>query len=118
MQTTMNGQVNEVLDRAGRSVSVPRTWHDGPFTTTRGPSLRLLAAYSILAAGDALEAVNPVAPHPVGVDPVPDGACRVPVRVAVCEPASIPQGHQPEGPSLALVHLADADHEVGGRICS
>jgi hypothetical protein len=80
-----------------------------------GPSLSLLAANSILRARDALEAIHPTAPHTEGVDVLPDGTCRDLVRAAVEQLARIAQGNEPAGLSLALVHLAEAEHEVGGR---
>jgi hypothetical protein len=82
------------------------------------PGLWLLAANSILRARDALEAINPAAPSGSGLDAPVEQTCSELVRAAAQQLASIPAGHEPAGLSLALVHLAQADHEVEGRSCS
>jgi hypothetical protein len=117
MQKAMNDQANRrlvlawaLLDRAEHLAR--QAARDEP-----GPSLWLLAANSILRARDTLEAIHPAAPHTNRVDVLPAGTCQDLVRAAVCELASIPRGHEPLGLSLALVHLADAEHETGGRFC-
>ena len=79
------------------------------------PSLWLLAANSILRARDALEAIHPAAAETGAIDALVDGDCRQLVWAAAGELASIPVGHEPAGLSLALVHLAAAEHEVRGR---
>jgi len=80
-----------------------------------GLSLWLLAANSILRAREALEAIHPAAAETGAVDALVDGDCRQLVWAAVGELASIPHGREPAGLSVALVHLAAAEHEVGER---
>jgi hypothetical protein len=117
MQTSMNNQANQWLARAWALLDRAEQLARQAVRDETGPSLWLLAANSILRARDALEAMplNDPATSRVGV--LPDGNCQDLVRAAVCELASIPRGHEPPGLSLALVHLAEAEHEVGGRFC-
>ena len=115
MQTSMNNQANQCLARAWALLDRAEQLARQGVRDEAGPSLWLLAANSILRARDALEAIHPAAPHTSRVGALPDGNCQDLVRAAVCELASIPRGHEPLGLSLALVHLVDAEHEVGGR---
>jgi hypothetical protein len=115
MQTTINNQANQCLARAWALLDRAEQLARQGVRDEAGPSLWLLAANSILRARDALEAIHPAAPHTSRVGALPDGNCQDLVRAAVCELASIPRGHEPLGLSLALVHLVDAEHEVGGR---
>jgi len=115
MQTSMNDQANARLVRAWALLDRAEHLARQGVRDETGPSLWLLAANSILRARDALEAIHPAAPHTIGVDALPDGNCRDLVRAAVEQLASMPQGHEPAGLPLTLVHLADAEHEVGGR---
>ena len=117
MQTSMNNQANQCLARAWALLDRAEQLARQAVREETGPSLWLLAANSILRARDALEAIHPAAPHTSRVGALPDGNCQDLVRAAVCELASIPRGHEPLGLSLALVHLADAEHVVGGRPC-
>jgi len=66
-------------------------------------------------ARDALEAIHPAAAETDALDALVDGDCRQLVWAAAGELASIPAGNEPAGLSLALVHLAAAEHETGGR---
>ena len=118
MQTAMNDQANQCLARAWALLDRAEHLARQAVRDEAGPSLWLLAANSILRARDALEVIHPAAPHTNGVDALPDGNCPDLVRAAVEQLASTPKGHQPAGLSLALVHLAEAEHEVGGRNCS
>jgi hypothetical protein len=117
MQTSMNNQANQCFARAWALLDRAEQLARQAVRAETGPSLWLLAANSILRARDALEAIHPAAPHASRVGVLPDGNCQDLVRAAVCELASIPRGHEPLGLSLALVHLADAEHETGGRFC-
>ena len=117
MQTSMNDQANRCLARAWALLDRAEHLARQGVRDETGPSLWLLAANSILRARDALEAIHPAAPHTICVDALPDGNCRDLIGAAVEQLANIPQGHEPAGLSLALVHLADAEHEVGGRLC-
>jgi hypothetical protein len=83
-----------------------------------GAGLGLLAANAIMRARDALEVIHPAAAGSRGLQVPGEGTCSDLVRAAAQQLASIPAGHEPAGLSLALVHLADADHEVEGRSCS
>jgi len=83
--------------------------------TEKDPSLWLLAANSIARARDALEAIYPAAAHIGGVGQLFDGPDQALVQAAVEQLKSIPHGHGPEGLSLVLAFLAQAEHEVGGR---
>ena len=117
MQTSMNDQANQWLARAWALLD--RAEHlarQAVRDETAGPSL--------VAPGGQQHPARPrrTGGHPPGrtshgVDALPDGNCRDLVRAAVEQLASIPQGHEPAGLSLALVHLAEAEHEVGGRFC-
>jgi len=118
MQTAMNDQANQCLAQAWSLLDRAEHLARQGVRDETGPSLWLLAANSILRARDALEAIHPDAAHADGVDALPDGNCQGLVRAAVEQLASIPQGHEPAGLSLALVYLAEAEHEVGGRNCS
>ena len=117
MQTPTDNQANQSLARAWSLLDRAEHLARQAVRDETGPSLWLLAANAILRARDALEAIHPAAPHTNGVDALPDGDCRDLVRAALEQLASIPKGHEPAGLSLALVHLADAEHEVGGRLC-
>lgn len=79
------------------------------------PSLWLLAANSILRARDALEVIDPTAARTDPGDACFDGDCQDLVSAAADELANIPASQEPVGLSLARVHLAAAEHEVGGR---
>jgi hypothetical protein len=118
MHPTMNDQANQGLARAWALLDRAEHLARQAVRDEAGPWLWLLAANSILRARDALEAIHPAAPHTNGVDALPDGSCQDLVRAAVEQLASIPQGHEPAGLPLALVYLAEAEHEVGGRNCS
>jgi hypothetical protein len=113
MQTSMNDQANQGVARAWALLD--RAEHQARQSVREeiGPSLWLLAANSIQRARDALEAIHPQACQPVGVKVLPDGNCQDLIRAAFEQLASIPKGHEPAGLSLALVHLAEAEHEVG-----
>ncbi|MHB1472951.1 MAG: hypothetical protein ACYDDU_16885 [Dermatophilaceae bacterium] len=113
----MNDQANQGLARAWALLDRAEHLARQAVRDEAGPSLWLLAANSILRARDALEAIHPPACHTKGADALPDGICADLVRAAVDQLASIPQGHEPAGFSLALVHLAEAEREVGGRFC-
>ena len=115
MQTSMNDQAHRCLARAWALLDRAEHLARQGVRDETGPSLWLLAANSILRARDALEAIHPAAPHTIGVDAQPDGNCADLVRAALEQLASIPQGHEPAGLSLALAHLVQAEHEVGGR---
>lgn len=117
MQTSMNDQADQGLVRAWALLDRAEHLARQAIRDEAGPSLWLLAANSILRARDALEAIHPAASHAIGVDALPGGNCRDLVRAAVEQLASIPQGHEPAGLSLALVYLAEAGQEVGGRNC-
>jgi hypothetical protein len=117
MQTSMNDQAEQGLVQAWALLDRAEHMARQAVRDEAGPSLWLLAANSILRARDALEAIHPPASHTGGADALPDGNCADLVRAAVDQLASIPQGHEPAGFSLALVHLAAAEHEVGGRFC-
>lgn len=118
MQTSMNNQANEELSRAWAFLDRAEHLAREAARDDAGPSLWLLVANSILRARDAIEAIHPAAPHTGSVDALRDENCQDLVRAACCELASIPQDHKPAGLSFALVHLAEAEHEVGGRFCS
>jgi hypothetical protein len=118
IQTTTNGQANQVLAEHGRSVSAPNTCQQRQVGADPGPSSWLPAADGSLRAGDGLKAIKAVPPHADGADPVPDGPCRHLVRAAVCELASIHQGQRPEAESLALVLLYQCPYGLCRRSCS
>ena len=118
MQTSMNNQANQCLARAWALLDRGEHQARQAAGDEADPSLWLMAANSILRARDALEAIHPAAPHTGGVGPLPEGNCQELVQAAADHLATIPQGHEPAGLFLALVHLAEADHEVGGRSCS
>ena len=115
--TSMIDKANQRLARAwaclDRAEALARRAAHGE----AGLSLWLLAANSILRARDALEAIHPAAAETGAVDALVVGDCRQLVWAAAGELASIPLGHEPAGLSVALVHLAAAEHEVGGRFC-
>jgi len=113
MQTSMNDQAEQGLARAWALLDRAEHLARQAVRDEAGPSLWLLAANSILRARDALEAIDPAAPNTGEVDAAFDGNCRDLVRAAVRELAAIPQ--ESVGLSVALVHLAAAEHEVGGR---
>jgi hypothetical protein len=115
MHTSINDEAHQSLARAW--VLLDRAEHlaGQAVQTEAGSSLWLLAANSILRARDALEAIYPAAPHVGDVEPQPDGTCQDLVWAAAQQLRRIPQGHEPEGLSLVLVHLVEAEHEVGGR---
>jgi len=117
MQTSAGEQGEQCLARAwlllDRGEHLARAGGDDQASA----GLWLLAANAILRARDALEAIHPDAAGSRGLQ-VPGGTCSDLVRAAARQLASIPAGHEPAGLSLALVHLADADHEVEGRSCS
>ena len=117
MQTSMNDQAEQGLARAWALLDRAEHLARQGIRDETGTSLWLLAANSILRARDALEAIHPAAPHTVGVDAEPDGNCRDLVGAALEQLASIPKTHQPAGLSLAMIHLTEAEHEVGGRFC-
>ena len=83
-----------------------------------GAGLWIVAANAILRARDALEAIHPPAAGRPYMPVAFEGTCRDLVAAAAHQLASIPPGHEPAGLSLALFHLQDAGHEVGGRSCS
>ena len=118
MQTSMNDQAEQGLARAWALLDRAEHLARQGVRDETGPSLWLLAANSILRARDALEAIHPAAPARRGVDPPLERTCCELVRAAARQLASIPAGHEPAGLSLALFHLAQADHEVQGRSCS
>jgi hypothetical protein len=111
----MNDQAHRCLARAWGLLDRAEHLARQTVRDEAGPSLWLLAANNILRARDAPEAIHPAAPHTIGADTLPDGNCADLVRAAVEQLGSIPQGHEPAGLSLALVHLAEAEHEVSGR---
>jgi hypothetical protein len=115
MQTSMSDQAHQCLAHAWALLDRAEHVARQAVRDEAGPSLWLLAANSILRARDALEAIHPAAPHAWRVDILPDGNCLDLVHAAVEQLASIPKGHEPAGLSLALGHLAEAEHEVGGR---
>ncbi len=117
MQTSTNDQAHRHLARAWALLDRAEQLARQAVRNEAGPSLWLLAANSILRARDSMEAIHPSAPHTDGADALFDGDCRDLVWAAVCELASIPQSQEPVGLSVALVHLAAAEHEVGGRFC-
>jgi len=83
-------------------------------TETDSP-LWLLAANSIVRARDTLEAIYPAAAHVGDVESLPEGTGQDLLQAAARHLRSIPQGHEPEGLSLVLGYLAEAEHELGGR---
>lgn len=111
----MNNQAHQCLARAWALLDRAEGMARQAGRVEAEPGLWLLAANSILRARDALEAIHPAAAHPSGVGVLPEGTCQDLLRAAVEQFASIPNGHEPAGLSLALAHLADAEHEVGGR---
>jgi len=115
MQTSMNNQTHQCLARAWALLDRAEGLARQAGRVEAGPWLWFLAANSILRARDALEAIHPTAPHASGVGALPDGTCQDLLRAAVDQFASIPKGHEPAGLSVALVHLAEAEHEVAGR---
>ena len=117
MHTSTNDQADQGIVRAWALLDRAEHLARQAVSDEAGPSLWLLAANSILRARDALEAIHPAAPHTICVDALPDGNCRDLVWAALEQLASIPKGHEPAGFSMALVHLADAEHETGGRFC-
>jgi hypothetical protein len=118
MQTSMNDQANACLAQAWALLDRGEHQARQAAGDEDDPSLWLLAANSILRARDALEAIHPAASNTFVVDALPEGDCQELVAAAVEQLAAIPQGHAPVGLFLALVHLAQASHEVGGRSCS
>jgi len=115
MQTSINNQAHQCLARAWALLDRAEGMARQAGRVEPGPWLWLLAANSILRARDALEAIHPTAPDMSGVGALPDGTCQDLLRAAAEQLASIPKGHEPAGLSLALVHLAEAEHEVAGR---
>jgi len=115
MHTPINDEAHQSLGRAW--VLLDRAEHLArqAVQTETGSSLWLLAANSVLRARDALEATYPAAPHVGGVEPLPAGTCQDLVQAAAQQLRNIPEGHEPEGLSLVLGYLAEAEHEVGGR---
>jgi hypothetical protein len=117
MQTSTNDQAHRHLARAWALLDRAEQLARQAARDEAGPSLWLLAANSILRARDSIEAIDPAAPHTAGPDALFDGDCQALVWAAVCEVACIPASQEPVGLSVALVHLAAAEHEVGGRFC-
>lgn len=117
MNTPTNDQANQCLALAWALLDRGEHLARHAAGDDTDPWLWLLAANSIQRARDALEAIHPAASHPDGYDVLPEGTCTELVRGAAEELAKIPLGHEPAGLSLALVHLAEANHEVGGRSC-
>ena len=117
MHTSTNDRADQGIVRAWAFLDRAEHLARQAVRDEAGPSLWLLAANSILRARDTLEAIHPAAPHTNRVDALPDGNCRDLIGAAVEQLANIPQGHEPAGLLLALVHLAEAEHEVGGRFC-
>ena len=115
MQTSMNNQAHQCLARAWALLDRAEGMARQAGRVEPGPWLWLLAANSILRARDALEAIDPTAPDMSGVGALPEGTCQDLLRAAAEQLGSIPEGHEPAGLSLALVYLAEAEHEVGGR---
>lgn len=115
MKTSMNNQGNQRLARAWALLDRAEQLARQSARAEVDPSLWLLAANSILRARDALEAIDPAAPYTGAVGAGFDGNCQDLVWAAVCELATIPKAEEPVGLSAALVHLAAAEHEVGGR---
>lgn len=118
MKTPMNDQASQCLARAWGLLDRAEQLARHAAGNEADPGLWLLAANSILRARDALEAIHPAASHQGDYDELPEGTCQELVRAAAVQLADIPHGHEPAGLSLALVHLADAKHEVGARLCS
>lgn len=118
LQTSRNDQADGCLARAWELLDRGEHLARQGGAEQAGHGLWLLAANAILRARDALEAIHPAAPARRGVDPPLERTCCELVRAAARQLASIPAGHEPAGLSLALFHLAQADHEVQGRSCS
>jgi hypothetical protein len=117
MQISMNDQANQGVARAWALLDRAEHLARQCAGEETGPPLWLLAANSIQRARDALEAIDPAAPDGVGLAAQPNESCADLVRAAFEQLARIPAGYEPAGLSMALVHLAEAEHEVGGRFC-
>jgi len=115
MHTSINDEAHRSLARAWTFLDGAEYLARQAVQTESDSSLWLLAANSVLRARDALEAIYPDAGHVGGVEPLPEGTCQDLVQVAARQLRSIPQGHETEGLSQVLVHLVEAEHEVGGR---
>jgi DNA-binding transcriptional regulator YbjK len=117
MQTSLIDQAHQHLARAWALLDRAEQLARQAARAEAEPSLWLLAANSAQRARDALEAIRPAAPQTGAVDALVDSDCRDLIQGAVEQLASIPHGHEPAGLSVALVHLAAAEHETGGRFC-
>jgi hypothetical protein len=117
MHTSINDEAHQSLARAWALLDGAEYLARQAVQTETDSSLWLLAANSILRARDALEAIYPDAAHVGGDDSLPDGTGQDLVQAAARQLRNIPQGHETEGLSLVLRYLADAEHEVGGRLC-
>ena len=116
MHTSINDQDHQSLARAWALLDGAEYLARQAVQTETDSSLWLLAANSILRARDALEAIYPAAAHVGGVESLPDGTGQDLVQAATRQLRNIPQGHETEGLSLVLGYLAEAEHEVGGRL--
>jgi len=115
MHTSINDEAHQSLAHAWALLDRAEYLARQAVRTETDSSLWLLAANSILRARDALEAIYPAAAHVGGAESLLDGTSQDLVQAAARQMRSIPQGHEPEGLSLVLVYLAEAEHEVGGR---
>ena len=115
MKTTMNDQAHQHLARAWALLNRAEKLARRAARVEAEASLWLLAANSILRARDAIEAIHPTGPHTGVIEVLAGGDCQDLVLAADDELTGIPLSQEPVGLSVALVQLAAAKHEVGGR---
>jgi hypothetical protein len=116
MHTSINDEAHQCLACAWALLDGAEYLARQAVQTESDSFLWLLAANSVLRARDALEAIYPAAAHGGVDDSLPDGTGQDLVQAAARQLRNIPQGHEPEGLSLVLGYLAEAEHEVGGRL--
>jgi len=115
MHTSINDEAHQSLARAWALLDSAEYLARQAVQAETDASLWLLAANSISRARDALEAIYPAAPHVGGVGQLVDGTCQDLVWAAAQHLSDVPQGQEPEGLPLVLIHLAEAEREVTGR---
>jgi hypothetical protein len=116
MHTANNDEAKQSLARAWALLDGAEYLARKAAQTEPDSSLWLLAANSILRARDALEAIYPAAAHRGDDELLPHGTSQDLVQAAARHLRSIPHGQEAEGLALVLGYLAEAEHEVGGRI--